>query len=87
MKDLEFKAVGVYRIPCECGEVHVRQGVGVIKTGHKTKSAGAEGSVSTVHCTDFGGISVSHRPLTHCGRVTKICVFNTVKLGTSASSP
>jgi len=27
------------------------------------------------------------RCLTHCGRVTKICVFNTVKLGTSASSP
>jgi len=25
--------------------------------------------------------------LTHCGRVTKICVFDTVKLGTSASSP
>jgi len=25
--------------------------------------------------------------LTHCGRVTHICVFNTVKLGTSASSP
>ena len=25
--------------------------------------------------------------LTHCGRVTQICVFNTVKLGTSASSP
>jgi hypothetical protein len=25
--------------------------------------------------------------LTHCGRVTKISVFNTVKLGTSASSP
>jgi hypothetical protein len=24
--------------------------------------------------------------LTHCGRVTKISVFNTVKLGTSASS-
>ena len=24
--------------------------------------------------------------LTHCGRVTQICVFNTVKLGTSASS-
>jgi len=23
----------------------------------------------------------------HCGRVTQICVFNTVKLGTSASSP
>jgi len=25
--------------------------------------------------------------LTHCGRVTQNCVFNTVKLGTSASSP
>jgi len=25
--------------------------------------------------------------LTYCGRVTQICVFNTVKLGTSASSP
>jgi len=25
--------------------------------------------------------------LTHCGRVTQICVFNTVKLGTPASSP
>jgi len=25
--------------------------------------------------------------LTHCGRVTQICVFNTGKLGTSASSP
>ena len=30
----------------------------------------------------------AHLPvLTHCGRVTQICVFNTVKLGTSASSP
>jgi len=26
-------------------------------------------------------------PLTHCGRVTQIYVSNTVKLGTSASSP
>jgi len=25
--------------------------------------------------------------LTHCGRLTQICVFNTVKLITSASSP
>jgi len=25
--------------------------------------------------------------LTHCGRVMQICVFNTLKLGTSASSP
>ena len=29
----------------------------------------------------------SYERLTHCGRVTQICVFNTVKLGTSASSP
>ena len=28
-----------------------------------------------------------HYRLTHCGRVTQICVFNTVKLGTSAGSP
>ena len=28
-----------------------------------------------------------YRSLTHCGRVTQIFVFNTVKLGTSASSP
>jgi len=27
------------------------------------------------------------RNLTHFGRVAQICVFNTVKLGTSASSP
>jgi hypothetical protein len=29
----------------------------------------------------------SSSKLTHCGRVTQICVFNTVKLGKSASSP
>jgi hypothetical protein len=29
----------------------------------------------------------SQQMLTHCGRVTQICVFNTVKLGTSASFP
>jgi len=27
------------------------------------------------------------RVITHCGRVTQICFFNTVNLGTSASSP
>jgi len=32
-------------------------------------------------------INFPGRILTHCGRVTQICVFNTVKLGTSASSP
>ena len=32
--------------------------------------------------------SLYKRLLTHCsGRVTQICIFNTVKLGTSASSP
>ena len=27
-----------------------------------------------------------HLNLTHCGRVTQICIFNTVNLSTSASS-
>jgi len=31
--------------------------------------------------------SVLSKVLTHCGRVRQICVFNMVKLGTSASSP
>jgi len=36
-----------------------------------------------ISCSSSGGQIL----LTHCGRVTQICVFNTVKLGTSASSP
>jgi len=32
-------------------------------------------------------LNVNDEKLTHCGRVTQICIFNTVKLGTSASSP
>ena len=41
----------------------------------------------------YGSYFSYHRPLlnrlmlTHCGRVTQICVFNTVNVGTSASSP
>jgi len=35
----------------------------------------------------FVNADVWKESLTHCGRVTQICVFNTVKLGTSASSP
>ena len=35
----------------------------------------------TCHC------SLISLLLTHCGQVTQICVFNMVKLGTSASSP
>ena len=34
-----------------------------------------------------GSVSYLVIKLTHCGRVTQICVFNTAKLGTSASSP
>jgi len=34
-----------------------------------------------------GRILGSSSTLTHCRRVTQICVFNTVKLGTSACSP
>ena len=54
-----------------------------------------ESNVMAVYSNEF---TTSSRPsvaphlslqsfLTHCGRVTQICVFNTVKLGTSASSP
>ena len=32
-------------------------------------------------------LRIIHNHLTHCGRVKQFCVFNTVKLGTSASSP
>ena len=39
------------------------------------------------HIRCFGNISWGSVPLTHWGRVTQICVFNTVKLGTSASYP
>ena len=32
-------------------------------------------------------LPIGYSKLTNCGRVAQICVFNTVKLGTSASSP
>jgi hypothetical protein len=35
----------------------------------------------------YGDANILTLWLTHCERVTQICVFNTVKLGTSASSP
>lgn len=34
-KDLELKAPGVYRIPCECGKVHFGEGIGALKAGHE----------------------------------------------------
>jgi len=37
----------------------------------------------TITCLEILRVCI----LTHCGRVTEISVFNTVKLGTSASSP
>jgi len=40
-------------------------------------------------CTCYGEYRAARKcaDLTHCGRVTQICGFNAVKLGTSASSP
>jgi len=32
-------------------------------------------------------LGIEPMTLTHCGQVMQICVFNTVKLGTPASSP
>ena len=45
--------------------------------------------VRSVVWSAVGSTSVAHTNciLTRCGRVTQICVFNTVKLGTSESSP
>jgi len=37
--------------------------------------------------TRYSQLPSDNGHLTHRGRVTQICVFNTVKLGTSASSP
>lgn len=71
-KDLELKAPGVYRIPCECGKVHVAQGAGAMESGHEPeKSAVAEGNISMGHCTDFGGIPISHWILRHVGGLVK----------------
>jgi hypothetical protein len=52
--------------------VHVGQGVVAIKAGHEPKrSAVAEGSISKGHCSDFGGISISHRISRHVGDLVK----------------
>ena len=55
----------------------------LLQNGHPFFSRGErfKGVGKTTHS------SLCRGRLTHCGRVTQICVFNTVKLGTSASSP
>ena len=53
-------------------------------TSHVVSCAVPVGNVS---CMLFKEGRSSKFRLTHCGRVAQICVFNTVKLGTSASSP
>ena len=50
------------------------------------KSHGKKPDTSSLN-DDTDVKKVSRDKLTHCGRVTQICVFNTVKLSTSASSP
>jgi len=72
-----------------------------IKSLHFVEEGSGRGSEDikkecNVNCFDFffflvffmdvmgGKITIN---LTHCGRVMEICVFNMVKLGTSASSP
>jgi hypothetical protein len=49
----------------------------------------SENAALLFHCSISVAWKVSSiaSRLTHCGRVRQICVFNTVKLGTSASSP
>ena len=43
--------------------------------------------VTGTHLSHESGDNYTMGSLTHCGRVTQICVFNTVNLGTSARSP
>ena len=52
-------------------------------------TCGDEMRIHQSNCSELRevGIQKDDINLTHCGRVTQICVFNTVKLGTSASSP
>ena len=50
------------------------------------KRKGLNEQAFPMHCSAKNFLTIRH-VLTHCGRVTQICVFNTVKLGTSASSP
>ena len=45
------------------------------------------GDVEVMSIDTAGSTVFSRAVLTHCGRVRQICVFNTAKLGTSASSP
>jgi hypothetical protein len=67
--DLGLKVPGVYRFPCECGEVYVGQTGRSVETGCKEhmrhihleqpkKSAVAEQSINTRHRTDFSSTSV-----------------------------
>ena len=64
--------------PCD-NPIAVNKHISYIKTGQKGLKRGRDGFAAQV---------VEVKPIfTHCGRVTQICVFNTVKLGTSASSP
>jgi hypothetical protein len=65
--DLSLKVPGVYRIPCECGEVYVGQtGRSMearckehhIRLEQPEKSAVAEHSINTRHHIDFSSTSV-----------------------------
>jgi len=47
----------------------------------------ADGCVTLWRQNEIAGAMDKTPILTHCGRVTQICVFSTVKLGTAASSP
>ena len=53
-----------------------------ISTGVRPQTYALDGAA-----TGTGTYIIFSSFLTHCGRVTQICVFNTVKLGTSTSSP
>jgi len=58
-----------------------------VGTTHTEPAADRAYRVYMSHTGDFEKCTADIFDLTHCGRVTQICVFNAVKLGTSASSP
>jgi hypothetical protein len=80
--DLGLKVPGVYRIPCECGDVYVGQTGRSVEARCKEhmrhihleqpeKSAVAEHSVNTRHRIDFNSTSVLDKAAGYMDRLVK----------------
>jgi hypothetical protein len=80
--DLGLKVPGVYRIPCECGEVYVgqtgrsmearcKQHMRHIRLEQPEKSAVAEHSINTSHRIDFSSTPVLEKTAGYMDRLVK----------------